>query len=62
VAEVVVEGEHEPGVWVADVDPAEVDRIRMQVPTSFQKLDKLYVPYSVREGAEADAKRLRTTL
>lgn len=52
-AEVVVEAEHEPGVWVAEVDPAEADRIRMQVPTSFQKLSDLYVPYAVRaeEGA-----------
>ncbi|CAK9050375.1 Omega-amidase NIT2 (Nitrilase homolog 2) [Durusdinium trenchii] len=29
-AEIVVEAEHEPGVWVVEVDPSEADRIREQ--------------------------------
>mmetsp|Transcript_93452 Transcript_93452/g.185414 ORF Transcript_93452/g.185414 Transcript_93452/m.185414 type:complete len:376 (+) Transcript_93452:1-1128(+) len=45
-AEVVHEAEHMPGVWVAEVDPSEVDRIRGQVPTSYQKRADLYVPYA----------------
>merc|ERR1719323_493538 len=31
-AEVVTEADHTPGVWMAEVDPSEVDRIREQVP------------------------------
>lgn len=53
-AEVLVEAEHEPGVWVAEVDPDEVDRIRQQVPTSFQKKSSLYTPYA---DAAVDPKR-----
>jgi omega-amidase len=45
-AEVMVEAEEKPGVWVTEVDPAEADRIRMQVPTSFQKKSNLYSPYA----------------
>ncbi|CAJ1361711.1 unnamed protein product [Effrenium voratum] len=45
-AEVVVEAEHEVGVWVVEVDPAEADRIREQVPTSYQKRGDLYAPYA----------------
>ncbi|CAE8588632.1 unnamed protein product [Polarella glacialis] len=45
-ADMLVEAEHEPGVFVVEVDPSECDRIRNQVPTSFQKRDDLYVPYA----------------
>lgn len=45
-AEVIVEGEHEAGVWVAEIDPSEADRIREQIPTSYQKRADLYVPYA----------------
>jgi len=51
-AEILVEAEHEPGVWVAEVDPSQADRIREQVPTSYQKRADLYVPYADAEGAE----------
>jgi len=67
-AEVVIEAEHEPGVWVSEVDPAEVDRIREQVPTSYQKRPDLYVPYAddTAEDDEAAAnsrrKRARASL
>lgn len=47
-AEVVVEAGHTPSVHVAEVDPSEVDRIRQQVPTSFQKRGDLYTPYASR--------------
>lgn len=57
-AEVKTEAEHEAGVWVVDVDPAEVDRIREQVPTTNQKRDDLYVPYADDQAN----KRLRTKL
>jgi len=52
-AEVVVEAEHEAGVWVVEVDPSEADRIREQVPTSYQKKEDLYVPYA--DDADEDA-------
>lgn len=52
-AEIMVEAEHQPGVWVAEVDPSECDRIREQVPTSYQKRADLYVPYA--DDAEEDA-------
>lgn len=52
-AEVMVEAEHEADVQVVEVDPAEADRIREQVPTSYQKRGDLYVPY-------ASTKRART--
>lgn len=45
-ADVVAEMEHEASVIVAEVDPSEADRIRQQVPTSFQKRGDLYVPYA----------------
>lgn len=54
-AEVVVEAEHEPGVWVVEIDPSEADRIREQVPTSYQKRGDLYAPYAQLE----DTKRRR---
>lgn len=54
-AETLVEAEHEACVHIVDVDPAEVDRIRQSVPTSFQKRGDLYVPY-----AQLDNKRQRT--
>ncbi|CAK9014427.1 unnamed protein product [Durusdinium trenchii] len=54
-AEIVVEAEHEPGVWVVEVDPSEADRIREQVPTSYQKRGDLYAPYAELE----DVKRRR---
>lgn len=60
-AEVVTEADHAPGVWMAEVDPSEVDRIRGQVPTSYQKRSDLYVPYASGDGA-ADPKRPRTKL
>lgn len=53
-AEVIVEAEHAPGVLVGEVDPAEVDRIREQVPTSHQKRADLYVPYA-DDTAETEA-------
>mmetsp|Transcript_44344 Transcript_44344/g.85339 ORF Transcript_44344/g.85339 Transcript_44344/m.85339 type:complete len:455 (+) Transcript_44344:69-1433(+) len=49
-AEVVQEADHAPGVWIAEVDPTEVDRIREQVPTSYQKRADLYVPYADPTG------------
>mmetsp|Transcript_31178 Transcript_31178/g.70882 ORF Transcript_31178/g.70882 Transcript_31178/m.70882 type:complete len:420 (+) Transcript_31178:88-1347(+) len=58
-AEVATEAEHEPGVWISEVDPSEVDRIREQVPTSYQKRGDLYAPYA---GLDGDAKRPRTKL
>jgi len=45
-ADVLVEAEHAPGVFVSEVDPAVVDRIRLQVPTTNQKRADLYVPYA----------------
>jgi len=48
--DVLAEAEHEPGVWMVEVDPSECDRIRKQVPTSFQKRKDLYVPYADGEG------------
>lgn len=45
-ADVVHEAGHEPAVFVVEVDPAEADRIRSQVPTSNQKRNDLYVPYA----------------
>jgi len=56
-AEVVVEAEHEPGVWVVEVDPAEADRIREQVPTSYQKRGDLYAPYAQLEDLNAKRRR-----
>lgn len=44
-ADVMVEAEFEAGVWITEVDPAMADRIRLQVPTTNQKRDDLYVPY-----------------
>lgn len=44
--DVVREVEHESEVFVAEVDPAEADRIRGQVPTSNQKRKDMYVPYA----------------
>eukprot|EP00440_Ansanella_granifera_P004224 gb/GFBE01004583.1/.p1 GENE.gb/GFBE01004583.1/~~gb/GFBE01004583.1/.p1 ORF type:complete len:315 (+),score=86.57 gb/GFBE01004583.1/:1-945(+) len=52
-AEVVLEAEHEAGVWVVEVDVSEADRIRQQVPTSFQKREDLYTPYSLLPGQKA---------
>lgn len=49
-AEVALEAEHEAGVWVVDVDPSEADRIRQQVPTSYQKRGTLYAPYAALES------------
>lgn len=57
-ADVIVEAEHEPGVFVAELDPAEVDRIRLQVPTSMQKRGDLYLPYA--DDERGSAKRART--
>jgi omega-amidase len=54
--EVKSEGEHEPGVWVTEVDPSEADRIRQQVPTSTQKRGNLYAPYAAVDAQ----KRART--
>lgn len=45
-ADVLAEAEHQPAVLVAEVDPKEADRIRMQVPTEKQKRGDLYVPYA----------------
>jgi omega-amidase len=45
-AKVLVEAEHAPGVFVHEVDPAEADRIRAQVPTTMQKRSDLYLPYA----------------
>lgn len=56
-ADIVAEAEHEPGVWVVDVDPSEADRIRGQVPTSNQKRGDVYSPYAKFEGG---SKRART--
>jgi len=44
--EVVFEAEHSDAVFITEVDPSEADRIRHQVPTSFQKLSDLYMPYA----------------
>jgi len=58
-ADVVLEAEHQPGVWIADVDPAEVDRVRQQVPTSFQKRGDLYVPYADGVAEAAPCKKAK---
>jgi len=47
--EVLAEAEHGDGVFVVDIDPSEADRIRNQIPTSFQKREDLYVPYADEE-------------
>lgn len=61
--EVLVEAEHQSGVWVTEVDPAEADRIRQQVPTSSQKRSDLYVPYAdSTDDKGSDAKRIRGSL
>jgi len=60
-ADVLVEAEHEPIVLVTEVDPAECDRIRGQVPTSFQKRADLYVPYADADGEdEHTSKRVKS--
>jgi len=56
--EVDVEAGHDTGVWLAEVDPSEADRIRQQVPTSQQKRGNLYVPYAATT-ANAGVKRPR---
>mmetsp|Transcript_82343 Transcript_82343/g.255935 ORF Transcript_82343/g.255935 Transcript_82343/m.255935 type:complete len:255 (+) Transcript_82343:2-766(+) len=53
-ADVVAEAGHGPEVLVAEVDPAEADRIREQVPTSGQKRADLYVPYASLPEASHD--------
>lgn len=52
--DVLVEAEHHPGVWVQEVDPSESDRIRAQVPTSFQKRSDMYVPYADDTSKDED--------
>lgn len=61
-ADVVQEADHEPGVSVVEIDPSECDRIRNQVPTSYQKRPDLYVPYADGQAGadENDSKRART--
>lgn len=39
---------HEPGVAVVELDFAEVDKIRAQIPTSRQKRADVYAPYAAR--------------
>lgn len=56
-AEVLFEAEHQPGVFVVEVDPSEADRIREQVPTSYQKRGDLYAPYAQLEDAIAKRRR-----
>jgi len=55
-AVVMTEAEHEVGVWVSEIDPSEVDRIRAQVPTSNQKRGDIYAPYANYEGGSKRAR------
>jgi omega-amidase len=40
--DIKVEAEHQPGLWLAEVEPSECDRIRDQIPISKQKRADLY--------------------
>lgn len=46
--DIVSETEHEPSVTFAEVDPSQVDSIRMRVPTSMQKRGDIYSPYAAK--------------